>query len=80
MMKKKLNLNQLKVSSFVTADFSAKVETVKGGVHPDPGTGNQSILGTCVNCVPTRNTCNIYCNPATNEQICFTQNVIYCGE
>lgn len=69
----KIKLSKLKVKSFVTEVPYEKQDTAKGGGEP---VQTQAIV-----CNITLNTCAIICNPPrTQDKLCFTQNVLYCGQ
>ena len=76
-MKKKLNLKELKVNSFVTDLKEEKVDTVKGGIGPSQilCTATQTLIGPqCYTnlcnvtntCPPPSALCTAYTCPPTN--------------
>lgn len=68
----KIRLKTLEIKSFITDAKPLDLETVKGGDRP--------VETLAIVCNATMNTCAVICNPPqTNERICFTQNMIYCG-
>lgn len=68
----KIKLKTLEVKSFITDEQTLNKETLRGGDRP--------VETLAIVCNVTMNTCAFICNPPqTNERICFTQNVLYCG-
>lgn len=65
MKKRKLNLNELRVNSFVTSNDDVNQETVKGGVInscvPSCGTYTTMTIPASPLCIYTEQSCGIIC-------------------